>query len=219
MQQDIEEQWGGQLRQYLARLRISPHPPLLPETKPCPTLELLSASKSPAEFLTTIRKSWPEETLDKRLIYALTLKRLLYVWQVEDLTQEQFSALKAQAREELARAQKEREHGREKKRPDGNSGRVNIESWGVVLRPADPDLLAEKGLLQGALVETTLAPTHDVGLRSGDVIFSYHSVYDLVMAGIPSFSSLDRIKAVARNGGRLDLIRGDRLLTIAIEKK
>ena len=49
--------------------------PLPPEAKPCPKLELLAGSHSPAELLAKIRQDWPEEVLDEKLIFAQGINR------------------------------------------------------------------------------------------------------------------------------------------------
>ena len=58
-----------------------------------------------------------------------------------------------------------------------------------------------------------------MGIRAGDVIIIYSSVYDLTMAQFPSFDPASRIKSVVSYGGKLDVLRGDRILTIEIKKK
>lgn len=216
MQKSLEEQWGRQLRQYVARLRLSPRTPLPPEARPCPKLELLAASSSPAELLAKIRRNWPEDVLDESLIYAQGMKRTLAVWEVEGLAAEQFQTVRAQAKDELSRAEAERKRG---VKPEPEPTSLEIAAWGAVVRAASADLLAEKGLLGGAVVESVSANAPDVGLRRGDVIIDYRSVYDLTMAQHPAFAPLRQVESIARYGGKLDILRGDRVLTVEVKPR
>ena len=54
---------------------------------------------------------------------------------------------------------------------------------------------------------------------AGDVIVDYHSVFDLTMAQYATFSALSRVQSVAHHGGRLDVLRGDRIVTLDFPKK
>ena len=217
-QSHIEAEWGGQLRQYVSRLRLTPPTPLPPEPKACPKLELLAASGTPADFLAKVRGSWPEETLDESLLYSPTLKRIVFVWQVQEFSEQQFAALQAQAREQLARAEQENKRRAAEATAENTAASGAIEPWGVVLRPGAPDVLAEKGLLAGLLVEKAPADRSDVPLRAGDVILGYDSVYDLVMGAFADFSAMSRLRNMARYGGKVDVLRGDRLLTLKLPR-
>jgi hypothetical protein len=88
----------------------------------------------------------------------------------------------------------------------------------VVLRPAGQDLLAEKGFLQGTLVEKVTADNPPEGLQAGDIIIDYDSVYDLVMAAYPTFGPINRLKNMARYGGKLVVLRGQKIITLVMEK-
>lgn len=215
-QSRVETQWGGQLRQYVARLRLTPPTPLPPEPKACPKLELVAASRTPADFLAKVRASWPEETLDESLLYSTALKRIVFAWQVQDFSEQQFGVLQAQAREQLARAEQESKRRAAEATAKNTAAGGTIEPWGVVLRPAAPDLLAEKGLLVGSVVEKVPADRAGVPLRAGDVIIRYHSVYDLVMGVYGESSAIAHLRNVARYGGKVDVLRGDRLLTLTL---
>ena len=127
MQRRIEGEWGEQLRWYVAQLRLPLRTPLPPEPKPCPKRELLAATNSPAEFLAKIRRDWSEDVLDEPLMYAQGFNRMVTVREIEGLAAEQFQALQIQAKEELARAEKERQ---DRAKPNAVPTSVLIPSWG-----------------------------------------------------------------------------------------
>jgi hypothetical protein len=201
--------WGGQLRHYVATLGIAPRTPLPPEPQPCPKTELLAASRSAPEFLDRIRRSWPEETLDDRLIYSQDLDRMVLVWQVERLAPAQFEALRRQAREELAR--------RAPSQPSAVSPSTSPDTpptkpeWNVVLAPAGADRLAENGLLRGSVVKEVRGDALPARLQAGDIIVDYETTYDVVMRREP-------LSGKTRLSGKLDVLRGDRILTLEIKK-
>jgi hypothetical protein len=214
-QRDIERQWGGQLREFAARLGLAPATPFPPERKPCPKVELLAASGSPAEFLGKIKRDWSDDVLDERLMWRGGHQRgFVYVWQVEGMAEEAFGNLRRQAAEELARVKREPPHPADGP-PVPPSG-VPMEAWGVVLKPAGAALLAEKMLLEGTVVEKALPNAPDAGLQAGDVILSYTSVYDVAMAR--AFPPVRRLQNMARYGGKLDVLRADRLITVEMKR-
>lgn len=209
-------EWGGQLKNYVATLEIQPRTPLPAQTPPCPKIELLAKSASAKELLETIRRSWPEAVLDESLIYSKELERIVHVWQIEDLTAAQFESLRKQAREELARRETQQIAHDASASSDGDG--VVISEWNVTLRPADPALLAEKGLLRGTIVSETSDDGSRVGLLKGDVIVDYASMYDLVMGRFAHFGPAKQLANKARYGGKLEVLRGDRLITLTAER-
>jgi hypothetical protein len=89
-----------------------------------------------------------------------------------------------------------------------------------VLCPASPDLLAEKGLLQGTLVEKVLPGAPEGGLQAGDVIIVYERVYDLVMARYSEYGPIQRLKNMAgQKVAEVLVIRGDKVLTLDIKRQ
>jgi len=210
-------EWGGQLREYAATLKIQPQTPLPAQTPPCPKIELLAKSSSAEELIETIRRSWPEAVLDEHLIFSKELERTVYVWQVGELTPAEFASLRKQAREELASRNSQQSGNDATTKSDDDD--VFVSEWNVKLRPADPALLAEKRLLRGTLVVETSDEENEVGLRKGDLIGDYTSMYDLVMGGFAHFGPARQLANKARYGGKLDVLRGDRLITLTAERQ
>lgn len=208
--------WGGQLRDYVATLKIQPRTPLPAQTPPCPKIELLAQSSSAGELLATIRRSWPEMVLDESLIYSKELERIVYVWQVEELTPAQYDSLRKQAREELA--SRNSQQMASDATATSNDKEVSIPEWNVKLRPADPELLVEKGLLRGTLVTETSGDGNKVGLLKGDIIVDYERVYDLVMGRFAHFGPARQLANKARYGGKLVVLRGDRMITLTADR-
>jgi len=203
-------QWGGQLSSYVRTLRIEPTTPLPSLPAPCPKLELLAKSPSAADLIRAIRESWPEETLDERLIFSKDLDRTVFVWQVVDLTPAQFDSLRKQAKKELARRQEEST----KPSPPSPKEAFSVSEWNVKLRPADDRILTEKGLLRATVVSEVTGDGSRIGLQKGDLLIDYERVYDLVMGAYAPFSPARQLANKARYGGELKVIRGNRLLTI-----
>ncbi|MBC8873305.1 MAG: hypothetical protein H8E44_28040 [Planctomycetes bacterium] len=208
-------EWGGQLRDYVTTLKIQPRTPLPAQTPPCPKIELLAKSESAEELLETIRGSWPEAVLDESLIFFKELKRIVYVWQVEDLTLAQYVSLRKQAREELASRETQQTASDAPASADRDG--VIVPEWNVTLRPADPALLAKQGLLRGTVVSETSDDGNKVGLLKGDVIVDYERVYDLVMGRFAHFGPAKQLANKARYGGELEVLRGDRLITLTAD--
>lgn len=203
--------WAGQLHACVAKLRIAPRRPLPELPQACPTLELLTRSTSAAELIAKIKQSWPEEVLAGELIYSPKLRRQVFAWQVESLTAAQFETLRSEAKEALAYRARADQAPPPSRRQEAST---TVREWGVVLRPAAADLLAAKGLLRGTLVAKLPGDGADVGLRAGDIIIDYERVYDLVM-------DINPVLAVARgtpNKGKLEVLRGDRVITLVLEE-
>ncbi|MBN2474420.1 MAG: hypothetical protein JXB62_07415 [Pirellulales bacterium] len=207
-------EWGGLLRQCVDTLRIEPRTPLPKPATPCPMAKLLAESPTAEALIETLRQSWPEDTLGERLIFSRELNRMVFVWQVKDLTPAQFDNLREQAKEDLARQQE----AATESSSASESEDVSVAQWNVVLRPASADVLAEKGLLSATLVAEVSGDGSPVGLQKGDLIIDYHNVYDLVMSGHPEFRPARRLARMARYGGQLNVVRGDRLIAIEAER-
>lgn len=216
-QRGIARQWGDQLRAYVARLRITPDTPLPSKPKECPALELFAASATPAGFARQIKQSWPDEAFEEGVMYSPSEERILYAWQVEGLTQTQFEALRGQAKDQLER--RARNPRLDAQTARGDDPPWALRQWGVVLRPAGENLLAEKLLLRATLVEKVLDEDQEAGLQAGDLIIDYKRVYELVMGTHPGFSPMTALANKARYGGKLEVLRGDRIITIVVTKK
>ena len=136
----------------------------------------------------------------------------VFVWQVEDLSADQFADLREEARQELSRA--EQRAKAKKVQTD-----VTVEAWQVVLVPADDELLAKNGLLRGKVVSRILADSSPAGLQAGDIIIDYYSVYDMVMGQFVPFRPSNRWARIVKYGGTLDVLRGDQLLSLKIKSR
>lgn len=215
-QRNIQRQWGGQLREYAARLRITPQTPLPAEPEDYPLLEMLIENNSAAAMLAKVKQTLPEDALEQRLTYSQELKRTVFAWQLEHLTADQFQSLRQDARKQLERTARDTTVGQKPKSSENET--KAIEEWGVVLRPADERLLNAKLLLRGMLVDRVLESGSPVGLQREDIIVDYANAYDLVMGRFPSFSPMDRLKNMARYGGELLVLRGDKMITIVAKK-
>lgn len=215
-QRNVERQWGGQLRECAARLRITPQTPLPPEPKDHPLLEMLIKSDSAATMLAEVKRTLPEDALEQRLTYSQSLQRMVFAWQVEHLTADQFHTLRRDAQKQLERMASDANVNQKPKwsRDEAKA----IKEWSVVLRPADEKLLNEKLLLRGTLVDRVQESGSAIGLQRGDIIIDYAGAYDLVMGRFPSFSAMGRLTNMARYGGELLVLRGDKLITIVIKK-
>jgi len=215
-QRNVERQWGGQLRECVARLRITPQTPLPPEPEEYPLLEMLIKSDSAATMLAKVKQTLPEDALEQRLTYSQGLQRTVFAWQIEHLTADQFQTLRRDAQKQLERMASDASVGQKPKSSKDET--KTIEEWHVVLRPADEELLAEKLLLRGTLVARVGESGSPAGLKRGDIIIDYAGAYDLVMGRFPSFSAIGRLTNMARYGGELLVLRGEKLKTIVVKK-
>ena len=227
-QRRVARQWRAQLERYAARLRIKPKTPLPPKPKDCPAIELLAESASPAALIAKVKESCPPEAFEEMLLYSLALgyvsdggrrrsPRAIYLWEVENLTPEQFGKLRTEVKEVLARRARRSEAEPHDRLRDAVEKLKS--KWGVELRPAGADLLADKLMLRGTVVEKVLSEGPDVGLEAGDLIIDYERVYDLVMGGFDSFRPMVQLANKARYGGELQVLRGNRVITVTINKE
>lgn len=179
--------------------------------------KLLVESGSGAEFVGKVKQSCPEGTLQERLPWSQSLSRIVPVGQVAGLDSAAFERLQADAQIDLQALV--RQGWLDKPPQPARVPTQVIKQWGVVLRPADPELLAEKLFLGGTLVARLLPDGPDVGLKAGDLIIDYRSTYDLVMGRGFFWSPMRRLAHQAQWGGKLDVLRGERIITIKVEKE
>jgi len=205
-------EWRRQLEKYVTRLRIQPETPLPPLPQKCPVLQLLVESGSPAEFLAKIRESCPAEALEASMLYSRTLERIVYVWEVEELTGAQFRQLRAEAKARYERSREDQPIIEEDALQN-----LRIDELGVVVGLPSDDLMADKLILGGILVDTVLPGGERTGLKAGDIILNYERVYDIVMA--PSIPALRAFARRARGRRVLQVLRGNDVLTVTIAKK
>ena len=168
--------WGGEFRRYVSLLRIQPKATLPAEPAACPLLKLLLEAESAQSFAERVRADCSENALDVPLFYVGKLRRVLHGWQVPELNPEELRAVRKQA----AFAMKKRE--RASKSPEPYVKETHKASRLVVrtlTQDLDADLMAERMILGGLLVEKLLPGEPDWGLREGDVILDYRCVYEL----------------------------------------
>jgi hypothetical protein len=74
-------------------------------------------------------------------------------------------------------------------------------------------------VIRGTVVDEILAGGSPVGLERGDIIVDYGSAYDIVMGGTEFGSPAGMLGTAARSGGRLRVIRGDRVVSVEVPKR
>ena len=207
--------WRKQLEKYIARLRIQPTTALssVPET----ALPLLAQSDSPAEFRQKV-KALPVAVIgEDAVLYSLKLKRSVYMTEFVRMTDDQFRGL----REEATKQFEDRKRWEAEAREYYASKRSEtLKELGLVVCAPSNDLMAEKMVLGGVLVEKVLAG-HSLGFRPGDIVLPYKRVYDLVMAGLKPGNLRLRFRGIARHAWDrrpLPVLRGNRLINPAVEK-
>ena len=89
---------------------------------------------------------------------------------------------------------------------------------GAVVNFADEDLLARHMLLTGLKVEKLLPDGPKIGLKAGDVIPHYHSVYDVVMSSHLVKHVLSRTLHQAYRKKELIVFRDKKRLALPIQK-
>lgn len=117
----------------------------------------------------------------------------------------QFEKVRTEAKKELA----EQRDRRNKK----------VEQWGVLLSRAPGDLLADKLILGGALVEKILANQTEPALVAGDVIIGYEHTYGFVMGDFDFARAMKLLANKVRQGRGFRVLRGDQLITVKVKAK
>ena len=84
---------------------------------------------------------------------------------------------------------------------------------------APGDLLADKLILRGALVEKILASQTEPALVAGDVIMDYEHIKDFVRGDFSFAGAMKRLANKVRQGRGLRVLRGDQLITVKVKAK
>jgi len=204
-QRRVAGQWQDELEKCTVRLRIDPNTPLPKRLGTKAGLELLTKSKSPAKFISEIKGSYPTSALKQWLFYSASLERTVHVWEIEQMPKAQFKKVQADAKKLLA----------EQRHRDNEQ----VEQWGVLLRLAPGDLLADKLILRGALVEKILANQTEPALVAGDVIIDYEHIYDFVMGDFDFARAMKWLANRVQQGPGLRVLRGDTVITVGVKVK
>ena len=206
--------WGGTLREMIDTLQLETSSELPGPAKPCPKIELLAASEDRDAFLAKVGQSCSADSRYEGLIYSKSLGKTVFMWQVTNLTAEQFDALRLEAQAELDR-RAEVAAKRDAEQPPAGDRSFELPEWGVVLREAGTERLAAIGALRGTEVKKLTGGGKETGLRAGDVILDYERVYDLVMR---RFGNIERHwKKRVKWGGKLRVVRGDQIVELEVE--
>jgi hypothetical protein len=88
--------------------------------------------------------------------------------------------------------------------------------WGVSLRWANADTLAEKLLLRGLGVEEVVDGGPDLGFRKGDVIIDYMWSNDLTRGGLGPGDGSPPLPSCY--DGKVDILRGNQAITLTVPR-
>ena len=207
-------EWRRQLENAVARFRIQPKTPLPAKAATPPLLDALVAAETPQEFLANVKRSCPAWAVEEVILYSPSSKRMVYVWQVEDFTPAEFKQLREEAKTRL----EERKNERPATRP-APLKRLEIPTLSLtVALPAD-DLIAERLVLSGVLIESVLPAGEKTGLKAGDLVLDYATLYDVVMGPYGSGDALKDFAARATQSKQeVRVIRGDTVIRITIDR-
>ncbi len=214
-QRRLEEgsvEWGGQLRQYSKTLQINPTTPFPKISPTFPKIRWLAESESALEFQERVASQHSQSVNLTTLIYSEKMERVVFVWQVADLNESEFSELRKQAQEQLRK-----EENAAKPSVPVKDKSTTISQWGVVVEPASPQLSSKNKLLRATIVQQVDGQS-TIGLRKGDLIVDYERPYDLVMGGYGHFNAQRRLASSAKYDGELLVLRGDELVTVPFKK-
>jgi len=203
--------WCATLGACAATLRIDPPAPLARAARGCEPIEILLGSRTPEEFVAKLKASCGDEALDDRILWSQSLRRTVSGWEIEGVDEGEFARLKEVARKTI----EDRRSWEEKRRKDQPASQtLTWTGWGVEVRKADADLLAQNLILRGTRVEKVLPGGSRMGLEAGDIILDYASADDIVMGGYEAEQMQDLVYAATRLRGRLRVLRGDRVISI-----
>jgi hypothetical protein len=138
---------------------------------------LIAKSDSPNIFASKLEKI-PPDSIMEIAFWSNALSRKICIWDIGNLTESDFKKINTWAKELLPEIRKDQER---LNNPVDDSQSHTIEEFGLVLRPAGADVLAEKLVLSGLLVEDVSTQGKKIGFRQGDIILDYDHVYSMVM--------------------------------------
>jgi len=220
--QSVHQDWRRLLEQFGERLRIPlrPSPPPLPEK--FEARDVLLKSSSPQAFIAEVRKSRPDAMEELAAFSNRLGNRVLRVWEIEYLTDAEYRTLVEEIRENEAMMKIARERSATKPaaKPRQLPKRVTIEEQGITIGLLGNDLMSEKLILGGVLVEK-VRPGSKSGLRAGDVILTYKSPYELSHGRGSTTQTLFQFAQMARewSGVKFNVLRGDEVVEVVITNR
>jgi hypothetical protein len=178
-QRRIAHAWGRPLTWCIERLGIEPGTGFTPIPDWDAAREILAESGSREEFVSGMKETFGEGALEQRIFHPFRVGEQIYAWQIAEASPEGYERTRAKARA-ISRDRLWRD-GEEQRALRAMS--VTLDKCGLVVRPLDRELLAEKMVLGGFVVEDVLPDGERWGLEKGDVAVTVKRVYDLVMEG------------------------------------
>ena len=205
--------WQEWFEKFAARLDIKLNNSLPEEPKLWIALEVLADSESLEEFKSA-REKIPQDSLE--LLYGFDLGqkvRSLEIWRTKDF---KFETLRASAKEMLPEVRKREE---ESDRTPEVSEKETIEEFGLILKPVNKKILAEKQILLGLEVESVSVDNRIIGIQKGDIIIYYDRVDDVVMSWYGLGWQKQILTNIIRQGRDICVMRGDRIINLNIESE
>jgi hypothetical protein len=214
----VMSQWQDRFMEYAARLRIQPKIPFPERQKDLRSEtvrfeELFLESSSAQAFVDKIKKEWSADILVIPLVHSSKLHRTVPIGEVGILGDGELEVIRGEIKEHLDQVRRSQDESKTRQEESASRPEVKAE---VVLQPVSADLMAEKLILSGLVVEKVLADPPKVDIRPGDIIIDYQRVYDLVMAGSDSSPQADPLKRIEQ-GGALYVLRGGSVITITLK--
>lgn len=218
-QREVARTWGGTLRRYAECLRLEPSTHF-PEAEPnAPLWQVLAECESGRAFGKKIRTELGDAWMEERLFGSYPLGASLHVWEVEHLDEASFEKARMAAEKEWTRKK------RVKKEMHALQGyTTKLPGWGVEVREAGPEILAENLVLKGMHVVNADPGGTKVDLRVGDLILDYTGPEDLQMrqpdlrdlrfTPYSTASCLRERSGSGGTGGALRVIRDRQLITL-----
>ncbi len=213
----VTYRWQEWLEKFSTRLGIKINNPLPEKPKLWIALEVLADSKSVAEFKSAKEKI-PQESLE--LLYSFELGQKVRALEIGQTKNYKFETLRASAEEMLPEVRESEERSDS---PPETTQKETIKEFGLILRPVEETVLAEKQILLGLEIESISDKHDDIGLQTGDIIIYYERVNDVVM-GWNNLSwqtriLTNRIKHRIKQGSKLRIIRNNQIVNLPANGK
>jgi hypothetical protein len=209
----VTYRWQEWLEKFSTRLGIKINNPLPEKAKLWIALEVLADSKSLAEFKSA-KERIPQESLD--LLYGFDLGQKVRALEIGHTKDYKFETLRASAKELLPAVRESEERSDS---PTETTQKETIEEFGLVLRPVEETVLAEKQILLGLEVVNISAEHGIIGVKVGDIIIYYRRVNDVVMSWHNLSWQTRILTNRIRQGNKLPIIRGNRIINLAVSGK
>ena len=209
----VTYRWQEWLERFAARMGIKLRDPLPAKPKLWIALEVLADSKSVAEFKSAKEKI-PQESLE--LFYGFELGQKVRALEIGQTKSYKFETLRASAEEMLPEVLESEERSDS---PPETTQKETIKEFGLILRPVEETVLAEKQILLGLEIESISDKHDDIGFQTGDIIIYYERVNDVVM-GWNNLSWQTRILTNRiKQGFKLRIIRNNQIVNLPANGK